>query len=147
MIGVKDLRIGNIVFVHTEHLNENYDDSNYIFVEEIFYDGINRTLGDSTMYLENQLQPVALTTALLKVAGFNFQNDAELSGYCSPYFAGMNRIIVYEKDGRILYTQNQNLSIEIKSMHQLQNLFYVLSEGDELAVDLEDLQEAIEGEL
>ncbi len=79
MIQVKELRIGNVVFVETEHLNENYDDCNFVFVEEIFYDGINRTMGDSSMYLEVQLHPIALTSEVLKTAGFDLNGNITIA--------------------------------------------------------------------
>ncbi len=115
----RELRIGNLVLD---------DRNNEIEVESIidddFLSGINLEMfhdGDYEILKFDACKPIPLTDELLQRFGFEPSNDT-FGGHLSPPLNEFgDRIRILDNKWRSHYTD-----VEIKYLHQLQNLWYVL---------------------
>jgi len=118
MIDIKELRIGNWFI--------GYDNKPFIWGLEHF----------SILLLEKNApdidelikSPIPLTEEILLKCGFEFKNNA----YFSPVFNTAERIRIVGGNDNFHFIMNIHKAIKIKSLHQLQNLIFILTEGKEL---------------
>jgi hypothetical protein len=138
MIAPNELRIGNWVN-YTGITSSNYP-SGIIQVEEVLYDGANRTQGDSTLYECDLLQPIPLTPEILEKCGFEKKVKKEQATIMiredgSEVKAWVEIVSYQHKRMRLMFNNNKFTTncVEVVHLHQLQNLYHALT-GDELNV-------------
>ena len=108
---VQELRIGNKVFADFEVYGYDYSEGDLTT-----YDG----------YGLHRIKPIPLTEEILLKAGFEKYKDTDFyiaHGFEIPYFKAGGDLIVEVEISKI------------KSVHQLQNLYYALT-GEELNIEL-----------
>lgn len=125
-----ELRIGNWVdYEKTTHIITAIDSGNY---------GRSRWIKQSASepdyeHTFKEIEPISLTPEILEKAGFHKHNNAWVmpdfneNNYTKDYFT------IWDYDG----TYNLNTTqfpIELKSLHQLQNLYFALT-GEELEIN------------
>lgn len=137
MIYNSDLRIGNLI---------NYSEDGSL-CSVLAIDGLGLSVNviktqEITWVELDQFEPIPLTPEILEKCGFSnfqkFNSDFDENGLYILH----NEVIIHSyKDGKFYYgflaNDDDNLSfgIEIKSVHQLQNLYYALTQT-ELIVNL-----------
>jgi hypothetical protein len=133
MIKANELRIGNILN-YTGKGNAAYP-SGIVAVNEVLSDGINLSMGDSTVYEFELLQPIPLTPEILEKVGF--EKDHNTSFFKYPLPLSIAKLSVNPDNGTVWLRKNGNSlnPIDVKYVHQLQNLYFTLS-GEELEVNL-----------
>jgi hypothetical protein len=125
-----DLRIGNLVnYLIIDEMDER---KKWFEVSEIDYDDL-RTI-QNKHEVNQDYQPIPLTEEWLLKFGFKkFESDG-IVGY--DYSDPNGKTIVYEKGRHTIvqwgitnpfFYSNHNLRVEITSVHQLQNLYYALT--------------------
>lgn len=133
MIEANELRIGNWLF-----FKNMITPNTFIQVDAWFMRQLVNDINDKNPKVNGFYQPIPLTPKRLEKLGFsNYQKlncDFEENGLYILH----NEVIIHSyKDGKFYYgflaNDDDNLSfgIEIKSVHQLQNLIYALT-GEEL---------------
>ena len=126
-MNTNDLRIGNRVKCKVSN-----DAAIYTVVAidgihaKIMLDGAR--LG--TWYDMDKIKPIAITKDVLATVGFG-----EVGFYENVYHKGAFRVHIARRAGCLAkYEANGNcLELEIKSLHELQNLYFTLT-GEELAI-------------
>jgi hypothetical protein len=130
----KDLRIGNILlykgkYVHITTLSLDIDDE---YEETIGFCDLGKLSNEITDWnrsLIADLQPTPLTPELLEKCGFEKRNNVYSNG-------NMGFEVVSLKSGGEMYlVPNALYCIDIKYLHQLQNLYFTLT-GKELDITL-----------
>lgn len=128
MIKANELRKGNLI--HYKGKVESVvgiDQDDYIIIDNDYYDdGIEHVKEDDG-------DPIPLTPEWLERCGL-FENGSTYKGELKFKGCGHLTIEVIEK-GSLGYFAPFNKSIEIKHLHQLQNLYFALT-GEELNVKL-----------
>lgn len=80
----------------------------------------------------NWYEPIPLTPEVLEKCGFTEASDTEYGGWISPFVNGEAIRIRLSGKSEFYYTANKYSNpAYIKSIHQLQNLYYTLT-GEEL---------------
>lgn len=131
----KELRRGNLLLMKTStSINPNGD---IVEVRAILENGV-AVSGDGQHLGIECFSPIPLSDSMLVLMGFERSSGSGRNFYSPLFgFGGMIRIF-HEKTliGKIMYAYKMNDStfIRIKYVHQLQNLFYVIS-GEELPTD------------
>lgn len=129
MIDSKDLRIGNIV------LGENNE---LIEVETVYYDGINYVDGHVYGTVFENLKPIKLTSEIFEQIEvsektsrnyFRILTDGYFSGY--EFKIANDRVLIYDDNGHEVTS--------IKCLHELQNLYYALT-NKELPININTLK-------
>ncbi|RPD45592.1 hypothetical protein [Paracnuella aquatica] len=134
MLHIKDLRIGNKVSgtglhegrVLTIRTMEYFDDAGFVlFFKE----------HDEGEYLRDCL-PIPITGEILEQAGFAHKNLGPLQQYVQGYNAfTRDHLMVLEWSERCGYFFYNNAAHPIKYVHQLQNLYQLLT-GEELHFEM-----------
>lgn len=139
MIQANEVRVGNrfIRELHTHNRGLDYD-KDFVLDE----DNMGMLFVDIRLAL-NDLFPIPLTEQILISSGFKkfshepgytLGDDDEKSERCDEYSLGKLSIMDWG-NGFILSNSNSfDLRIELKSLHQLQNLYFALT-GKELKVE------------
>lgn len=132
MIAVNEIRIGNWLQDRHEVTEES---GFYVQVESIMYKGINYSYRDEEdEYLFEHLHPIPLTPEILEKCGFVYDNSHKIN---------IGNGVTLEFDSDVFFKQINSegvpsfvvMPIEIKYLHQLQNLIFALT-GKELKVKL-----------
>jgi len=113
-----ELRIGNMVNLCFEH-KEGWFKAR---VTEILNDN---TINTDTTESDNNhyyFEPIPLSEEILFKVGFELKGVVQAIGYFR---------LIYEDGGKLFFYSHPMLKIEVKYLHQLQNLYY-LSRGQEL---------------
>ena len=130
----KELRIGNYV--------TNKWNSSFMLVDSINEKGIDLRIEDDgnwpelavhkiePYYTFDELKPIELIEELLLKCGFVFNDNAYFS---TPRRNDSIKIVGY--DGHYYFIVNKLKSIRIKHLHQLQNLYFALT-NQELKIKL-----------
>ena len=138
MIKPEELRIGNYVFIDKALLNELADDLGEIIESEYFKVSlIDRMFcnviinGKEVEFQLVDLNPIPLTEEWLIKFGFSqvFITDPQEPGAESKYWKGYFKIISHSGESFSLYYNDK--PVNIKYIHQLQNLYFALT-GKEL---------------
>lgn len=122
MINAKELRIGNLI-----GFGEKYFQVHEI-QEKCFY-----VLGEKGVELKNtvaELRPIPLTEKWLVKFGFEKTNESEEVEW---YRLNNFEIAIHEEDNQVYFVFQHMVLRFIKSVHQLQNLYFSLT-GSELTV-------------
>ena len=125
----EQLRIGNILHLSDEWYKKNpllYNTQKIITVDSIDYDGL---IGTSIYFVNGYdirlLSPISLTEEWLKNFGFEWDghrfNDTKNDGW---------KMGIYIIEGKIRWQFDMYNHIKIESVHQLQNLYYSLTERE-----------------
>ena len=124
MIDVRELRIGNYVYLFKSTTLYKITGIGYSEIEEGRYEasGISSEAVFRT-YIDN-LNPIPLTEELLLKCGFE-KHTWGIVTYYSPLF----------ELGADFHLKGVDYNIQVKSLHQLQNLYFDLG-GQELEVKL-----------
>lgn len=137
MIQAKDLRIGNYVNLHTKAIvggrNITTIDKD-IMVGEILLSGINHAIckdyiRDKVLYPFDNLSGILLTPELLKKCGFVILGNSLYLNTGSFEIQYYGIVLFLNIEGQLLPLPHINF------MHQLQNLYYILTK-EELIVNL-----------
>ena len=133
MMEAKELRVGNLL----------QSGNRIVVVENIMPYGINYMAQEEDVdYSFDILEPVSLTEEILLKCGFTkYEHDAgydlegDITDKCDEY--GLSKLSIMDwGDGFVLSNSfSFNLRVELKSLHQLQNLYFPLT-GEELEVNL-----------
>lgn len=145
-LSAQDLRIGNIV---TDEFYESF--KTIIKVESVGHDGVNLLIEDDGNYPElaqnwiqaeypfDKLRGIPLGDEILRQCGFELKAEKDDVLYTGWYYRFEKefsmRIWKEEETETFRYSINNFNSIWIKSLHQLQNLYFALT-GYELEVSL-----------
>ena len=124
MIQANELRVGNWLQRVVQLNFADYKEPKYAQVDTIM-------IRDCMHYRDNwAFEPIPLTPEILEKAGFHKHNNAWVmtdfneNNYTKDYFT------IWDYDG--IYNLNTTqFPVEIKHLHQLQNLYFALT-GDEL---------------
>ena len=121
MIKANELRIGNyILFGNNIDIVEGIRTTN----KKDSIDGSKHA-----MFFADNCLPITLTPEILERCGFTDATKEKdtFGGYLSPRFSGGGRIRIIDNtwDNRCWIT-------EVKYLHQLQNLYFALTGGEEL---------------
>lgn len=129
MINVNELRIGNWV-------NFMEDDTRFK-VTEINPTGISVENSDESTWIElDQFSGIKLTPEILIATGFHKHNNAWVQDdYSETNYNHWYFTIWDQFDGAELKYNSAEFQVELKSVHQLQNLYFVLT-GTELEIKL-----------
>ena len=120
---INELRIGNIIGAITVN--------NPVKVTDIFTGYNDDPMVNCDNFSERGIEdfePIPLTEDWLINLGFSFiqlSSDKSYKKYAKPYMCGAIRIN-YKKDNSFWYVANGNTFL-IKSVHQLQNLYFALT--------------------
>ena len=114
MIAPQELRLGNWV-----HLA---DADKYLTVSKVSH--LN--------YTNQDFLPIPITSEILKTFGFQFHEYFKLWQRNKPV-AGTGPEMELDPDFWLLDFSHHRMGVEVKSLHQLQNLFFLLK-GKELQV-------------
>jgi len=135
MIDIKELRIGscicyykngfeNVIYDKIKSIYFNDEDESYHFE----FDKPNFVHAHLT---KEGIEPIPITEELLLKLGFIFKDNI----YYSPEYRIGNRLKVIGFDGNYIVSFNMYFNIDIKYLHQLQNIYCAIT-GDELEVKL-----------
>jgi len=121
-----ELRIGNWVKHNSEWCYRGEEVYKFQWNETDWY-----ALGESTLFLEN-IEPIPLTEEWLIKFGFEklWYDD---NGMKLPYYRLNQNDYVFDLDYEFCATRDDAGYIYLKSVHQLQNLYFALT-GDELEI-------------
>lgn len=86
------------------------------------------TYYDTYSQFDQFVSPIPLTEEVLLRCGFEFKDNA----YFSPAFNIGERIRIVGGNDNFHFIMNIHKSIKIKSLHQLQSLIFLVTEGKEL---------------
>lgn len=114
----KELRIGNYIVVN----------GHIIIVEDVLVCGINLH-HDCWLYDIDELEPITLTEEILLKCGFEIKEGR----FGNEYHLGT--FVLFTSELLSISFVWDNFIKDIKSLHQLQNLFYALT-GEELEINL-----------
>lgn len=135
MIQANELRIGNYVIIHCPDFENKYQKIQNIHQNGTFIDG--------NPYSISELQPIELTEDVLLKCGFVRYEDKGVVGldYSEPeemtiWYEYKKLTIVQWGEKTPFYFSNHNLRVELKYLHTLQNLYYILSNNQELQINL-----------
>lgn len=123
MIQANEIRIGNLFTANGFPMH----------VEAIFKDTIYFDFeGEENI---KDLVPIPLTEEILIKAGFHtrFGTDPQEPNALKVYFIEDFEILKFEDDKEIFYSQGKGVHLEVKSVHQLQNLYFALT-GEEIKI-------------
>jgi len=143
MIAANELRIGNWLHYKIDEMQPSgfrLINDKFIQVDSINYDHLLKSeLPDSYCINHgnrNYYYPIPLTPEILEKCGFKFRNQNYVTWYYKPLmgFASTMKIFVHD-DFYFFNPYEWNFQREIKSLHQLQNLYYALT-GEELTLSL-----------
>jgi hypothetical protein len=119
MIYKKDLRIGNLVLV----------DNNIISIIDVMLDGINYSiLNEEPMYNYTEIEPIKLTEEIIEKTNLTI-----ISG-TNSYENYEETFCIYSEND-IWYIENNKATIEVYYLHQLQNIYYFIT-NTELDINL-----------
>lgn len=130
MMNVKDYRIGNLVEYDTDDLSwQTHEVSLFDLI-------VLELLPDVEHY-----RPIPITEEWLQKLGFSIENDyGGKDNDCKTATIGFGErqfdIYIERKQNHFLYWLENGHSIELKYVHQLQNLYHSLF-GDELSLQHE----------
>lgn len=139
MIQPNELRKGNMV-IHVDSgiarlVTVGYIDAwlDIIFHQEYYTDQRHKILYE-------KMEAIPLTEAVLMAAGYVYFEGKYDWGYTNG-----NGIPVCDFNGEYFYLDaldQQGITLEIKTLHQLQNLIFALT-GKELEINMEELKKAV----
>lgn len=118
MIQPNEIRCGNL-FHHNDNWSYREKGGYFQWSESDWY-----ALGESTLFIEN-VSPIQLTPEILEKCGF------ETPFIMKDSVKYLDGVMIDLHNGKILLRDNH--MIEIKYLHQLQNLYYALT-GKELDI-------------
>lgn len=120
MIQANELRIGN--YVASDHFKDRdvIVKVRLIGQEQAIVEHPNG-LSDPLLY-KGEMRPIKLTEEILLMCGFDIKSV--------PYHCINGNVVLYHSKGDFLYKYT---GIEIKHLHQLQNLYFALT-GKELEI-------------
>lgn len=117
MIKIEELRIGNFV-MHNNEITEIYN-----IISD--YNGVNMHM-DYLYYIEiSELKPIPLTEEILLNCGF-------IKGISEPKHYHIKGMMIYNIQGMFI---NVRTDVRLKHLHQLQNLYFALT-NQELNIEL-----------
>jgi hypothetical protein len=120
MILAQELRIGNLVLIP-------YNKSNK---QEGFYEATISQIGDFGAYIKPEdYEPILLTEEWLLKFGFEWKQIKDLSSYTLPKL----ELYHYSSNNNKIFFEYADGEVELKYVHQLQNLYWVLC-GEELTI-------------
>ena len=120
MILEQELRIGNFVLIP-------YNKSNK---QEGFYEATISKIGDFGSYIKSEdYEPILLTEEWLLKFGFEWKQIKDLSSYTLPKL----ELYHYSSNNNKIFFEYADGEVELKYVHQLQNLYWVLC-GEELTI-------------
>lgn len=126
VMDAKDLRIGNIVNRLIE--SETRPEENYNQVSSVDLNDLHILTCKSNQVSRRKYSSIALTVAWLAKLGFT--NEGYKEGYYGKTVKSESLtydFVVKVEDFGIFYELKGNLIVTIDSVHQLQNLFYALT--------------------
>lgn len=133
MVSENEIKVGNWFHHNNEwsYRNDKPDNSgtgfNFQWELRDWY-----ALGECTLNLE-QISPIPLTLGILYDCGFEVYHENPRLEMFYVNKQGYYPFFIYQsRDTRFWFNEN----LELKSVHQLQNLYYALT-GEELTVNLE----------
>jgi hypothetical protein len=116
----EELRIGNLVLIP-------YNKSNK---QEGFYEATISKIGDFGSYIKPEdYEPILLTEEWLLKFGFEWKQIKDLSSYTLPKL----ELYHYSSNNNKIFFEYADGEVELKYVHQLQNLYWVLC-GEELTI-------------
>jgi len=116
----EELRIGNLVLIP-------YNKSNK---QEGFYEATISQIGDFGAYIKPEdYEPILLTEEWLLKFGFEWKQIKDLSSYTLPKL----ELYHYSSNNNKIFFEYADGEVELKYVHQLQNLYWVLC-GEELTI-------------
>lgn len=141
MIKVAELRIGNLV-KYTGTPYPNYPLVNgMVIVEDIVGNGVNLSMGGSTLYKADKLEGIPITPEWLERMGyvrFQYYTDEYLWSLVDENNTMTGDFCIVEENNRLIPMNGTGgyeyaIAREIQYVHQLQNLFFTLT-GEELTI-------------
>lgn len=135
MISLAELRIGNLLWSE----QSGYGEPERVFEiserdKKIWSSPISFWCGRD---LED-LEPIPLTPAVLEACGFEYFDNIEDWGYKKLDI----RLSDFEDYFYLDILEQEGITLEIRSIHQLQNIYYALT-GQELTIDIDKLKNAV----
>jgi hypothetical protein len=116
----EELRIGNLVLIP-------YNKSNK---QEGFYEATISKIGEFGSYIKPEdYEPILLTEEWLLKFGFEWKQIKDLSSYTLPKL----ELYHYSSNNNKIFFEYADGEVELKYVHQLQNLYWVLC-GEELTI-------------
>lgn len=131
MISLNEIRVGNW-FEHNAEWCYRQSEKPVPFQFQ-WSDRDWHALGESTLFLEN-VSPIPLTPSILEACGFEFRFiSVSFPGwYSKPIGKYKYSMRIWEEGAdAFCLSINENLTINLMYLHQLQNIFHSLS-GEEL---------------
>ncbi len=126
MVQANELRVGNR-FIRELHNSRGLEyDHDFVLNEE----WMGKLFGDNISIALQDLFPIPLTPEVLEKSGFDGMSNSD--------FWEMNDILIghyYGEENGLYYEIRKGKSIQIKYVHQLQNLIHSLT-GEELEIKL-----------
>jgi|688.fasta_scaffold193171_1 hypothetical protein len=128
---VNDFRIGNLVLDEDSELCkiEQLSSSKMERFQQV--SNIENKFCISTKYQSN-IYAIKLTELNVLNLGFTKDNSENNKTYISPMFDGNVIKIYFNRFGVAKFLINTHFQVELPYIHSLQNLFFVLSSGEEL---------------
>lgn len=130
MIELNQLRIGNLVKEYNEVKK----------VSAIYPHGVDFEEGNFGVCPPQDMNPIPLTEAVLRAVGYLYFDNGKDWGYTNG-----TGIRVSDYNDEYFYLDildQQGITLEIKTLHQLQNLIFALT-GKELEINMEELKKAV----
>lgn len=134
MIKENELRVGNYIADYEEK-------ENYFKIEQIRINSIGDYVAvyrlGSICCQVNLLEPIPLTEEILLKCGFENEVDDIDGKMYNIYFVTNTEYLIeyFYKEKEYIFTDDMGLKIYINSIHQLQNLYYALT-NEELQINL-----------
>lgn len=137
-IKANELRIGNVLRAKQEI---GWYPSGIIKVEAITNDGVNLSQGDSAVYEWDNLKAIPLTSEIIKKCGLirHISDDKVMEHYFVRRQKGMDTYcllsrVVGRDEFYLEHYRATGKKVVVQSVHELQNLYFVLS-GKELQIN------------
>lgn len=127
-----ELRLGNLYqWLHEEHETFEVVDIYFLTTQEIY----DKDPEDEIFCRGWWPEPIPLDREWLARLGFKqkYTSDPQESNCSEVYFIGDFCLHTTNDSSKFFFYSYENLMCEIKSVHQLQNLYYALT-GEELPV-------------
>lgn len=129
MIQASEIKVGN-VFIRELRTSRGLEyDHDFIITEE----QMGELIGDNIGLALQDLFPIPLSSEILMASGFaqSFTSDPQEPDYSQVFEINHVSIHQHSKKENKFFWYNVDLEVEIKYLHQLQNLYYSLT-GTEL---------------